>query len=70
MDKVEQVARISRMQEETQKFVAEQHKLIAETMKLRWDHRLAPLVLTIAGVGGLAGFVAAVVTALKSLGRL
>ena len=62
LDIQEQVARIERAQEETRKFVAEQHYLIAEAAKLERDRRLAPIIvisgtvaaLTAAGVGVLA----------------
>jgi hypothetical protein len=70
LEVAEQVARIERMQEETRKFVAEQHKLIAEAAKLRRDHGLAPWLLVVAGAGGAAGFLAAIITVLKSLGYL
>lgn len=53
MDQQEQVARIERMQEETRKFVAEQHKLMAERGKLSRDIVLAPwqLVVTTLNAG-------------------
>jgi len=51
-DLEEQLARIRRSNEETRKFVAEQHKLMeeaskltAEAAKLNRDRKLAPLVL-------------------------
>ncbi|MDI2072455.1 hypothetical protein ABIF68_006160 [Bradyrhizobium japonicum] len=47
MDQQEQVARIERMQEETRKFVAEQHKLMAERGKLSRDIVLAPWQLVV-----------------------
>ncbi len=56
LDILEQVARIERSQEETRKFVAEQHKLIAEAAKLERDRRLAPIIL-------ISGTVAALIAA-------
>ena len=61
LDMSEQIARVVRMQEETLKFVAEQHKLMAETAKLNRDRYLAPvlaIVTVIGGVLGLASFLA------------
>jgi hypothetical protein len=57
------LARIDRQQAETQKFVAEQRKLIAEADKLTRDRWLAPLVAVasvIAAVGGIVAGAAAV----------
>ena len=65
----EQIARISRMQAETEKFAseqrklaaeqsklaAEQNKLAAEAVKLAWDVRLAPYFALAALIGGLLG---------------
>ncbi|WP_338664261.1 hypothetical protein VQH23_03655 [Pararoseomonas sp. SCSIO 73927] len=63
----EQVARIERAQEETRKFVAEQHKLQAEAAKFQRDTRLAPWL---AG-GAVAGGVVTVTTLLfRALGVL
>ncbi len=66
-DLEEQLARIRRSNEETRKFVAEQHKLMekagkltAEAAKLNRDRKLAPLVL-------LGTFWAALIGALVSL---
>ena len=53
LDLQEQVARIERAQEETRKFVAEQHKLIAESAKLERDRRLAPIVITATTLGAI-----------------
>ncbi|MBB4398769.1 hypothetical protein [Bradyrhizobium sp. ERR14] len=50
MDQQEQVARIERMQEETRKFVAEQHKLMAERGKLSRDMVLAPWQIAVGGM--------------------
>lgn len=70
----EQVARIERQQEETRKFVAEQHKLTAEAsklaaeaMKLQRDTRLAPWL----AAGAVAGGVVTIATLLlRALGVL
>ncbi len=66
-DLEEQLARIRRANEETRKFVAQQHKLMeeagkltAEAAKLNRDRKLAPLVL-------LGTFWAALIGALVSL---
>ena len=66
-DLEEQLAHIRRSNEETRKFVAEQHKrmeeagkLTAEAAKLNRDRRLAPLVL-------LGGLWAALIGAATSL---
>ena len=68
-DLEEQLARIRRSNEETRKFVAEQHKLMeeagkltAEAAKMNRERKLAPLVLFgtfwAALVGALASLVA------------
>ena len=55
LDLNEQIARVIRMQEETMKFVAEQHKLMAEAAKLNRDRYLAPVLAVVTVVGGLLG---------------
>lgn len=45
LDIREQIGRIDRAREESQKFTAEQHKLTAEAAKLSRDRWLAPWVL-------------------------
>lgn len=60
----EQVARIRRAQVETEKFVAEQKKLMAEAAKLERDRTLAPwqiVATTVAATAALIGGTAAVV---------
>lgn len=64
LDIQEQVARIERSQEETRKFVAEQHKLIAEAAKLERDRRMAPIIVGATTFGAL---IAAAVTLLSKL---
>jgi hypothetical protein len=57
------LARIDRQQAETQKFVAEQRKLIAEADKLTRDRWLAPVVAVasvVAAVGGVVAGAAAI----------
>ncbi len=56
----ELISRIERQQEETRKFVSEQHKLMAEADKLRAEERklgrdrfLAPWLVIVATVSGL-----------------
>ncbi len=54
LDIQEQIARIQRSQEETNKFVAEQHKLMAEGDKYRRDRFLAPVLVAAAVSGAVA----------------
>lgn len=49
----EQVARIERSQEETRKFVAEQHKLMAEASNLRITRIVTPTAAIVAAIGAL-----------------
>lgn len=55
LDIQEQIVRIKRAQQESDKFVAEQRKLMAEADKLRRDRFLAPIL----AAGALGGFIAA-----------
>jgi hypothetical protein len=66
LDLDEQISRIRRSNEETRKFVAEQHKLMAEAAKLDRDRILAPMVLGASVLGALIA--AAVGLAAKFLG--
>ena len=59
----EQVSRIERQQEETRKFVAEQHKLQAEAAKLNRDRFWVPVL-------AVAAAIAAFISLLKSSGIL
>ena len=68
------VARIERQQEETRKFVAEQHKLDAEARKLEAEARkldrdriLAPWQVVVVTVGGIAGLIGGLLTILKAV---
>ena len=64
LDIQEQVARIERAQEETRRFVAEQHKLIAEAAELERAPRLAPIIV-------ISGTIAALIAAgIGALGKL
>ena len=67
LDIREQIIRIDRAIAETQKFQSESDKLRAEERKLRRDTVIAPWV---AAVGGVAGLIAAAITAAKALGWL
>lgn len=53
LDMAEQVTRIERAQEETRKFVAEQHKLLAERDKMTRESQteLWKVVITALGAG-------------------
>ena len=62
------VARIERAQAETRKFVAEQSKLMAETLKLRRDRFLTPALALAATLGAIATFAPAIVRAIGGLG--
>jgi hypothetical protein len=71
----ELVARIERQQEETRKFVSEQHKLNAEADKLASEARkldrdrgLAPWQATAITLGSIAALVASIVSLAKSMG--
>ena len=63
LDIQEQIARIERAQEETRKFAAEQHKLMAEAQKLNRDRFWVPVL-------AVAAAIAAGVSLLKSSGLL
>jgi hypothetical protein len=71
----ELVARIERQQEETRKFVSEQHKLQAEAEKLastarKFDRErgLAPWQATAITIGSVAALLASIVSLAKSMG--
>ncbi len=53
LDLEEQIARIRRMREESEKFSAEQHKLIAEALKPERDRAIIPwqVMATMLGAG-------------------
>jgi len=74
LDLSDLVARIERQQEETRKFVAEQHKLeaerdklAAEARKLNRDRALAPWQVAVVTMGGIAALAGGLLTILKTL---
>ncbi|MDB5627505.1 MAG: hypothetical protein JWR73_3307 [Tardiphaga sp.] len=68
IDIEEQIARIQRMQEETRKFVSEQHKLQAEAAKLARDRDLAPWQIAFGGMAAGAALVGATAAFMKIFG--
>lgn len=62
------IAETEKLQAETRKFVSEQLKLGAEAAKLNRERALAPWQIAVVTAGGIAGLIAAFITALKSLG--
>lgn len=68
LDLREQIVRIDRAIAETQKFQAEANKLTAEERKLLRDASAVRWQITVAAIGGVAGLIAAIVTAAKVLG--
>lgn len=51
----ELVSRLRHMNAETEKFIAEQRKLIAEAQELTWDRWMASALAIAAVIGGLLG---------------
>ena len=68
LDLREQLARIDRAQEETRKFVAEQHKLDAEAMKLQRDRSFLPWTVAATLLGAGAALFAAGAGFIKLIG--
>jgi hypothetical protein len=68
IDIEEQIARIQRMQEETRKFVSEQHQLQAEAAKLARDRDLAPWQIAFGGMAAGAALVGATAAFIKIFG--
>jgi hypothetical protein len=64
------VAETHKLVAESAKFVAEAAKLNAEERKLRRDASVAPWQISVAAIGGIAGAVAAAITAARALGFL
>lgn len=64
----QQLAQIARAREETRKFIAEQHKLMAEAGKLDRDRILAPFQLVIGSMAAGAALFGAGVASVKLLG--
>jgi uncharacterized protein YydD (DUF2326 family) len=44
-----------KLREESEKFIAEQHKLLAEASKLNRDRWMAPYVLAVSLIGAIGG---------------
>ncbi|WP_027171932.1 hypothetical protein [Methylobacterium sp. 10] len=67
-DLEEQLGRIRRAREESEKFVAGQKKLTAEALKLDRDRRLAPWQIALSGMAAGAAFFGAGAAFVKILG--
>lgn len=67
-DLEEQLGRIRRAREESEKFVAEQKKLTAEAAKLDRDRMLAPWQIALSGMAAGAAFFGAGAAFVKILG--
>jgi hypothetical protein len=67
-DLEEQLGRIRRAREESEKFVAEQRKLTAEAAKLDRDRMLAPWQIALSGMAAGAAFFGAGAAFVKILG--
>jgi hypothetical protein len=65
LDLDEQIARIRLAQEQSDKFHAEQRKLIAEAEKHNIDRWLAPLIAGVTMLGALTAAVASVIMLLR-----
>ncbi|MGE7417861.1 hypothetical protein [Methylobacterium tarhaniae] len=65
LDIAEQVARVIRSNEETQKFIAEQRELMAEAAKLERDRVLAPWQIVAATAAATAALIGGTVAAVK-----
>jgi hypothetical protein len=67
IDLREQIARIDRMRDESDKFRAEQRKLISEAAKFDRDRRLAPLLAVVTMVAAITAAAAAVTAATAAI---
>lgn len=67
-DLQEQLGRIRRAREESEKFVAEQRKLTAEAAKLDRDRMVAPWQIALSGMAAGAAFFGAGAAFIKILG--
>jgi len=67
-DLEEQLGRLRRAREESEKFVAEQRKLTAEAMKLERDRMLAPWQIALSGMAAGAALFGAGAAFIKILG--
>lgn len=63
-----ELASLLRMQEETRKFAAEQHKLTAEAAKLSRDRDLSAWQLIFTGMGASAALIGATAAFIKIFG--
>lgn len=68
LDLEQVLAQLARSRAETEKFVAERDKLLAEAGKLSRDRFLAPLALALTGVGTGAALFAAAQAFLRMMG--
>lgn len=68
LDIAEQVARVLRSNEETQKFVAEQRKLMAEAAKFERDRSVAVWQVVVGALAAAAAFFGAGAAFVKLLG--
>ena len=59
LDIREQIVRIDQMIAETQKYTAEQHKLLAEASKFRMERWLSPIIIVAGAIGTFIGSSAA-----------
>ncbi len=64
----QQLAQIARAREETRKFIAEQHKLMAEAGKLDRDRLLAPFQIVVGSMAAGAALFGAGAAFVKLLG--
>ncbi len=64
----ENLAHIQRMQEETRKFVAEQHRLVAEDAQRLRDRDLPPWLFAFGGMAAGAALVSATAAFIKIFG--
>lgn len=67
-DLEEQIGQIRRAREESEKFVAEQKKLMAEAMKLERDRMLAPWQIALSGMAAGAALFGAGAAFIKLIG--
>ena len=68
LDIREQIVRIDRARAESEKFIAEQRKLIAVAFKFERDARVSRWQISVSVIGGAAGLIAALITALRAFG--
>jgi hypothetical protein len=61
---------LARKRAETEKFIAEQRKLMAESAKLDGDRRFTPWLAAAAIFGGMVGLTSGIVSVIASLARM